>query len=287
VSDAPPGAGGTAPRAAGIGLRAAHHAAVLATRPAVGWFEAHAENYFGGGPARRTLLEVRARWPVALHGVGLSLGGTDPLDAAHLRALAALVRDVDPAIVSEHACWSAHGGEHFNDLLPLPYTDEALRHLAARVACVQDALGRRILVENVSSYVRFRDADLDEAAFLAALVRESGCGLLLDVNNVHVSAVNHGFDPHAYLAALPADAVGELHVAGHARTVHDGRELLVDTHDGPVADAVWALHDAAVARFPHAPTLVEWDAQLPPLATLVAEAAHAYARRERVLGLAA
>jgi uncharacterized protein (UPF0276 family) len=274
--------------AAGIGLRAPHHAAVLATAPDVGWFEAHAENHFAaGGAARHVLARVRERWPLSLHGVGLSLGATDPLDCEHLAKLRALVREFDPVLVSEHACWGSHDGVHYNDLLPLPYTTEALLHLAARVREVQDALGRQILIENVSSYLQFRDADLHEWEFLAALVAESGCGLLLDVNNVYVSACNHGFDARAYLAGLPATAVGEIHVAGHTRVPHGDAEILIDTHGTAVCDEVWALYADALARFGDVPTLVEWDTDLPSLDVLVAEARHADAVRTRVFAAAA
>lgn len=277
-----------APGAAGIGLRGPHHAAVLAQRPPVGWFEAHSENYYGeGGAAAHVLGQVRERWPVALHGVGLSLGGTDPLCRTHLNALRRLVRDFEPALVSEHASWGSHDGVHYNDLLPLPYTAEALHHLAGRVSAVQDFLGRRILVENVSSYLQFRGAELTEWEFLAALVAESGCGLLLDVNNVYVSARNHGFDPVAYLQALPHGSVGEIHVAGHSRVERNGRELLIDTHGAAVCTDVWQLYGSALARFGDVPTLVEWDTDLPPLATLVAEAGRADEIRGRVLAAAA
>jgi uncharacterized protein (UPF0276 family) len=272
--------------AAGIGLRAPHHADVLAQSPAVGFFEAHAENYFAdGGAAPHWLRRISERWPLSLHGVGLALGSTDPLDLAHLAKLTRLVRDHAPALVSEHACWGAVDGRHYNDLFPLPYTGEALQHLASRVSAVQDALGRRLLIENVSSYLEFRDAELTEWAFLAALVDECGCGLLLDVNNVYVSARNHGFDARTFLDALPVEAVGEIHVAGHARVEHDGHELLIDTHGSAVCDEVWALYAHALRRFGDVPTLVEWDTDLPPLATLVAEAARADAirRRERVV----
>jgi uncharacterized protein len=277
-----------APGAAGIGLRAAHHAAVLAGAPRVGWFEAHAENHFAaGGAARHVLASVRERWPLSLHGVGLALGSTDPLDRHHLARLAALVRDFEPALVSEHACWGVHAGVHYNDLFPLPCTAEALSHLAGRVRHVQDALGRQILIENVSSYLRFREHDLEEWQFLSALVAETGCGLLLDVNNVYVSARNHGFDAHEYLAGLPRDAVGEIHVAGHSRVTRHGVDLLIDTHDSPVCDEVWTLYSAALARFGDVPTLVEWDADVPPLEVLVNEAHRADEVRRRTLAAAA
>lgn len=274
--------------ATGVGLRAPHHADVLARRPRVGWLEVHAENFHAaGGAAPRALARVREQWPLSVHGVGLSLGGTDPLSRSHLAALQRLVREFEPALVSEHASWGSFDGVHYNDLLPLPYTDEALRHLAGRVAAVQDHLGRRILVENVSSYVRFAASTMTEGEFLAALVAESGCGLLLDVNNVYVSARNHGLDPPAFFDALPADAVGEIHVAGHTRVERGGRGILIDTHAAPVCDEVWQLYAAALARFGDVPTLVEWDADLPALDTLLAEARRADAIRERARAVAA
>jgi uncharacterized protein (UPF0276 family) len=273
------------PGRTGIGLRAQHHEAVLATRPEVGWFEAHSENYFArGGSQLRVLGAVRERYPLSLHGVGLSLGGTDPLDVDHLAQLKRLVRDFEPALVSEHASWSSHAGIHYNDLLPLPYTEEALRNLVARVRQVQDVLGRRILVENVSSYLEFRASEMREPEFLAALVEESDCGLLLDVNNVYVSATNHGFDAYRYLELLPRRAVGEIHLAGHARVMRGGRELLIDDHGGPVCDAVWRLYAAALERFGDVPSLIEWDTELPPLPALVAEARRADACRASARG---
>jgi uncharacterized protein (UPF0276 family) len=276
------------PADAGIGLRAQHHLPLLAERPRVGWLEAHSENYFAEGGAQRHFLErLREHYPVALHGVGLSLGSVDPLDGEHLARLAALVRVVEPALVSEHASWGSFAGVHYNDLFPLPGTEEALRHLASRVRQVQDVLGRRILIENVSSYLQFEGGALPEWEFLAGLVAESGCGLLLDVNNVYVSACNHGFDPLRYLEALPRRAVGEIHLAGHARVVRGGREILIDDHGSAVCDAVWRLYAAAVARFGDVPTLVEWDTDVPPLATLVAEATRADAVRSTVRAVAA
>ena len=264
------------PAQAGIGLRAGHHAAVLETRPAVGWLEVHGENHFApAGAAHETLEALRANYPLSLHGVGLSLGATDPLDRAHLAQLRAAIDRYQPLRVSEHLCWGVAGGRHTNDLLPLPCTQEALRHVAARIGAAQDALGRRLLIENVSSYVAFRDSQMTEWDFLAALARESGCGILLDINNIFVSAHNHGFDALQYLAALPRDSVEEIHLAGHSKRMLDGHELLVDTHDARVCDAVWSLYAIAIERFGHAPTLIEWDTDLPPLAVLVDEAHHA------------
>jgi hypothetical protein len=261
------------PAQAGIGLRAVHHDEFLERRPDVAWVEVHSENFFAAGGRQLEVIDaVRRDYAVSLHGVGLSLGSADALDAEHLRRLQRLVERVQPALVSEHACWCGVGGIHLNDLLPLPGTTESLAHLVSRVGEVQDRLGRQILVENVSSYLRFAGDEMPEWEFLAALARHSGCGILLDVNNIYVSAVNHGFDARAYLAAIPVDAVGEIHVAGHS-VVQDGTDtLLVDTHDGPVIEPVWALYRAAVRRFGPRPTLLEWDAELPALDVLIAEA---------------
>lgn len=273
---------GSIPARAGIGLRAAHHDAVLAERPRVGFLEAHSENYFGGGRSVSVLQTLRADYPISLHGVGLALGATDPLDEVHLAALVALVERIEPALVSEHLAWSVIGGRHYNDLLPLPWTGEALAHLAARIDRVQACLGRRILVENLSSYVQFRHSTMPEWEFLAALAATTGCALLLDVNNVYVSSVNHGFDPRTYIDAIPPAAVAELHLAGHTEREQDGVRFLLDTHDGPVAAEVWALHAHAIARIGAVPTLIEWDSALPPLATLVAQAQAADRLREQV-----
>jgi uncharacterized protein (UPF0276 family) len=260
------------PAGAGIGLRARHIAEVLATRPAVAWFEVHAENYMGGGPARRRLAEIRRDYPLSLHGVGLSLGTADGLNGRHLARLRGLVDDLQPALVSEHLAWSIAGGAYINHLLPLPYTDESLAVVARHVEQAQDALGRRLLVENPSSYLRFRHSTIPEGEFLAELTRRTGCGLLCDVNNIHVSAHNLGFDAIAYLDALPAAAVGEIHLAGHALNAAEGRTILIDDHGSPVADAVWALYARAVAAFGSLPTLVEWDTDIPALDVLLAEA---------------
>jgi hypothetical protein len=260
------------PVAAGIGLRAPHVAHVLATRPAVAWFEVHSENYFAdGGPALAALDRIRADYPLSLHGVGMSLGSADPLDATHLAKLRRLIARVEPAAVSEHLCWSGIGGRHLNDLLPLPYTDEALDHVCTRVAQVQDALGRELLVENVSSYLAFADATIPEWEFVAAVARRTGCRLLCDVNNIHVNAMNHGFDADAYLAALPPAAIGEIHLAGFDAS----GPCLIDTHGAPVAPEVWALYARAIARFGPLPTLIEWDTDIPAFAVLEREAATA------------
>jgi len=276
------------PACAGIGLRAQHHADVLEERPAVGWFEAHSENYFADGGAHLDYLDrIRADYPLSLHGVGLSLGSADPLDREHVRRLARLSRRVEPTLVSEHLSWSSVGGTFANDLLPLPYTEEALRHVSAKIAQVQDLLGRRILIENVSSYLEFSCSRIPEWEFLAAVATTSGCGILLDLNNIYVSACNHGFDAQAYLEAMPRSGVEELHLAGHTPVIHGGRELLIDTHSAPVCADVWELYRAALTRFGAVPTLIEWDADLPPLATLVTEADKANSIREALDALAA
>ena len=258
---------------AGIGLRAIHHEEVVARVPSVGWFEAHSENYFArGGSPREVLAQVRRNYPLSLHGVGLSLGSTDPLDADHLGQVVRLTRELEPMLVSEHLSWGSAGGRFTNDLLPLPYTEEALRHMVARVSQVQDALGRQLLIENVSSYLQFVSSQIDEWDFLAALSQKSGCGLLLDVNNVYVSAMNHGFDPLHYLNRIPRDRVREMHLAGHSIHTVGGREIRIDTHGTPVCDEVWALYSVALERFGPVPALIEWDTDIPALDVLVAEA---------------
>ena len=259
---------------AGIGLRTPHVRQVQDERPAVPWLEIHSENYYvDGGPALSALHRIRADYPLSLHGVGMSLGSTDPLDRAHLAKLARLIKRTEPALVSEHLCWSGVAGRVLNDLLPLPYTEESLEHVCTRVVQVQDFLGRAIAVENVSSYLAFADATIPEWEFVAAVVRRTGCKLLCDVNNIYVNAVNHGFDADAYLAAMPREAIVEIHLAGFEATT----TCLIDTHGAPVAPPVWALYRRAIALFGPVPTLIEWDTDLPPLATLLAEAATAQA----------
>ena len=265
------------PIAAGVGLRAPHVLEVLRTRPPLPWFEVHSENYFAdGGPALNTLHRIRANYPLSLHGVGMSLGSTDPLDRDHLGKLKRLIARVDPAQVSEHLCWSSVGGRHFNDLLPLPYTDEALDHVCARIARVQDLLAREIAVENVSAYVTFPDSAMTEAEFVANVARRTGCKLVLDVNNVYVNAVNHGFDADDYIAAIPPDAVAEYHVAGFDAS----GACLIDTHGAPIAPEVWALFARTLTRIGPRPTLIEWDTDIPPFALLEREAQIA----QRILG---
>jgi uncharacterized protein (UPF0276 family) len=272
------------PARAGIGLRSPHVAEVLATRPALAWLEVHPENYLGGGPAVRALQAIRQDYPVSFHAVGLSVGTADGLDRRHLGRLKSLADRLEPALVSEHLAWSQVSGAYLNHLLPLPYTDEALAVVCRNVDEVQTTLGRRVLIENPSGYLRFTASTIPEAEFLAALVRRTGCGLLCDVNNVYVTTQNLGVDPVAYLAALPPDAVDEIHLAGHSVNDADGQLLLIDDHGSPVSPAVWALYEHALRRFGAVPTLVEWDTEVPTLEVLLQEARRAEARLQATMG---
>jgi hypothetical protein len=263
------------PPAAGIGLRHQHHREFLETRPSVGWIEVHSENYLGGGRPLAHLEAARAAYPLSLHGVGLSLGSADGLDQSHLARIKALIGRVEPGLVSEHVSWSVAGGVYLNDLLPLPYTEESLSVVCRNVERTQAFLARRIMVENPSTYLRFSHSTIPEWEFMAAIAERTDCGILLDVNNIHVSACNHGFDAAAYLAAVPAAAVREIHLAGHAVKRIGDATLRIDDHGSPVADAVWNLYEAAIARFGAVPTLIEWDSNIPELPVLVAEAAKA------------
>ena len=264
------------PDSAGIGLRAPHLDRVLAERPRVPWFEVHSENLFAaGGALHANMQQIRADYPISLHGVGLSLGSAGTLDPLHLTRLAELVARYQPALVSEHLCWSALDGVHSNDLLPLPLTHEALALTVAHIQQVQERLRRELLIENVSTYLSFVQADYSEWDFVAEVVRRSGCGLLLDVNNIYVNSVNHGFDPSDYLHAMPAAAVREIHLAGFTRKTELAVPLLIDTHSRPVDAAVWALYAEALDRLGPVPTLIEWDQDIPELEVLLAEAAKA------------
>jgi uncharacterized protein len=259
----------------GVGLRAPHIAEVRGTRPAVPWFEVHAENYMSGGPAVQALAQIRQDYPIALHGVGLSLGSADCLNARHLTRLKRLVNWLEPALVSEHVSWSVAGGVYLNHLLPLPYTEETLDIVCRHVEEVQTVLGRQLLVENPSNYLRFAVSSLPESEFLAEVVRRTDCGLLCDVNNIYVTSRNFGQDPVAYLQMLPAEAVKEIHLAGHTVNDADGQSILIDDHGSPVCEAVWDLFTLAVARFGPVPTLVEWDTNIPEFAVLIGEASKA------------
>jgi uncharacterized protein len=272
------------PPAVGAGFKAEHFEPIVETRPELGFFEVHAENYMGaGGPPHRRLDAIRERYPLSLHGVGLSIGSPGALDRAHVDRLAAVARRFEPALISEHLAWSTHEGAFFNDLLPLPYTHETLARVADHIDEVQNALRRPILLENPSTYVVFAESTFAETEFLREIARRAGCGLLLDVNNVFVSATNHGYDPHRYLADFPLDAVGEIHLAGFAEDADDaGLPLLIDAHNSPVRDPVWALYADAIRRLGAMPTLIEWDNDLPAWPTLLGEAR----RAERVMAAA-
>ena len=271
------------PAAAGIGLRFPHHQAVVETQPKVSWFEVHAENYFGGGTPRRYLAMIRRDYPVALHGVGLSLGSAEGLDGTHLARLCALAQQIEPGLISEHLSWSVVRGHYLADLLPLPLTEEALGVVCRNIDAAQSALGRRILIENPSSYLRFRHSTIPEWEFLAAAAARTGCGVLCDVNNIYVSASNHGWDALAYLRALDPASIGEIHLAGHtARELEGGITLRIDDHSTRVCAEVWTLYQAALARFGPVPTLIEWDTNIPELTVLLDGAAQAQAMLDRV-----
>jgi uncharacterized protein len=257
----------------GVGFKPEHFEAIVDTRPQLGFFEVHAENYMGaGGAPHRRLDAIRERYPLSLHGVGLSIGSPGPLDQAHLQRLAAVAKRFEPVLVSEHLAWSTHEGAFFNDLLPLPYTAETLARVAEHIDEVQNALGRRMLLENPSTYVVFAESTWAETDFLREIARRTGCGLLLDVNNVFVSAVNHGHDPDRYLADFPLSAVGEIHLAGYAEDTDEaGLPLLIDAHNSPIREAVWALYTATIRRLGATPTLIEWDNDVPVWPTLLNE----------------
>lgn len=267
---------GPIPARAGIGLRHPHVRQFLDAPPAIGWVEVHSENYLAAGGLRLSALErIRRDLPMSCHGVGLSLGSAEGLDDAHLAALARLFERIEPGLVSEHVSWSVSGGIYYNDLLPLPLTEEALGVFCRNVDRAQEAFGRRILVENPSTYLDFAASRIPEPEFIAEIARRTGCGLLLDANNIHVSAHNRGFDAGAYLAALPLAAVGEIHIAGHARRSIGGETVLIDDHGSRVVAPVWRLLDSALARTGPVPVLVEWDTDIPALEVLLAEAVQA------------
>ena len=266
------------PASAGIGLRFPHHRGVLVRKPAVGWLEVHPENYMGGGKPLEYLDAIRRDYPVSLHGVGLSIGSADGVDERHLARLQRLIARVEPGLVSEHLAWSAVDGTHLADLLPVPLTEEALAVVCRNVEKAQERLNRRLLIENPSSYLAYRHSTIPEWEFIAAVAARTGCGVLCDVNNIYVSACNHGFDAHAYLRALAGDTIGEIHLAGHTlRDFGDGRSICIDDHGSRVCEAVWALYVEAVALFGRIPTLIEWDTDVPPLGVLLDEAARAQA----------
>ena len=275
-----------APRAEGIGigLRPRHYHEVLTQRPAVSWFEVISENFMGrgaapGGRPLEILAQVREHYPVVLHGVSLSIGSTDPLRVDYLRSLKWLIERIQPDWVSDHLCWTGVDGENLHDLLPLPFTELAAHHVADRVAKVQDVLGRRVLLEDVSSYISFQHSEMTEWEFLGQVAQRADCGILLDVNNVYVSATNHRFDPREYLDEIPIHRVGQIHLAGH----EDGGSLLIDTHDRNVAPPVWDLYRYAIERLGPVPTLIEWDDKLPPFSELLEETRRARLIQEQVV----
>ncbi len=259
---------------AGVGLKSEHYREILETNPDIGFFEVHAENYMGaGGPPHRYLEAVRARYPLSLHGVGLSIGSARGLDQAHLQRLKELVRRYEPGLFSEHLAWSTHETGFLNDLLPVPYTEETLNKVCEHIDQVQSTIGRRMLLENPSVYVLFAESVIPEADFLRETARRTGCGLLLDVNNVEVSATNAKYDPYKYIDSFPVEHVGELHLAGFAETQDDiGERVLIDAHGSPVESSVWSLYHYTLRRVGPKPTLVEWDNDVPSWRVLHAEA---------------
>ncbi|MCC7260578.1 MAG: DUF692 domain-containing protein [Alphaproteobacteria bacterium] len=260
------------PARTGIGWRAQHHRDLLNTLPAIGWLEVHSENYFGGGMPLHFLEKAREHYPISLHGVGLSLGSADGIDTHHLAQLKQLIDRIDPGLVSEHLSWSRGGSITAPDLLPLPYTEEALDVITANIRRTQDVLGRQILIENPSSYLTFRESTIPEWEFLAAVAERSDCGILLDLNNIYVSAHNHGFDAETYLRAIPQARVQEMHLAGFQENRLENRSLYIDTHSRAVHEDVWALYAQAIQHFGAKPTLIEWDKDIPALAVLLDEA---------------
>jgi uncharacterized protein len=258
---------------AGTGLKPEHARDIFESAGAVDFFEIHAENYMGaGGPPHHLLRRIASDYPLSVHGVGLSIGGAAPLDRDHLARLKKLIGDVRPAMFSEHLAWSSHDGVYFNDLLPLPYNAETLTCVVRHIDEVQHTLGMRMLLENPATYLSFEASDMDEAEFLRAVAARTGCGLLLDANNVYVSSVNHGFDAAAYIDRFPIEFVGEIHLAGFAEDQDANAErLLIDAHGSPVAEAVWSLYRRTLARSGPVPTLIEWDNDIPDFATVAAE----------------
>jgi len=265
----------------GLGLRVPHYAYILENRPAVDWFEILSENYMvGGGKPMYYLHAIREHYPMVMHGVSMSIGSTDPLDLDYLKALKTLIRDVEPEWVSDHLCWTSLGGTNSHDLLPLPYNREALDHVVSRVQQAQEFLGRELLLENVSSYVSYRESEMTEWEFLDQICRRAGCKMLLDINNIYVSARNHGFDPMDYLDGVSPDLIQQFHLAGHS----DFGDYIVDTHDHDVADPVWDLYRIALQRFGAVSTMIERDDDIPELPALLAELSHARRIAEQTLG---
>ncbi len=257
------------PAQAGIGLRAQHYHQIATEKPAINWLETHTENFFGDGGLPHQYLDViRSEYPLSLHGVGLSLGSADALNKTHVEKIKQTVDRYQPDLVSEHLCWGATNGRHLNDLLPLPYTEEAIKHISEHIDEFQNALGRQIIIENVSSYLEFSHSTMPEWEFLHAVSQKSGCGILLDINNIYVSAINHNFNANDYLSAIPVESVKEMHLAGFDNVGH----TLIDTHAHAPCDEVWQLYQQALQRFGATPTLIEWDTDIPSLDVLIGEA---------------
>lgn len=257
----------------GIGLRQPHYTEILEKKPRIAWLEVHSENYFAeGSKASRSLEKIRELYPISLHGVGLSLGSADALNWQHLKKLRDLIERIHPCLVSDHLSWSSINGHYLHDLLPLPYSHEALSHISDRIIQVQDYLNRQILIENISSYVSYYESTLKEWDFLNAVAAKTGCGILLDINNIYVSSVNLNFDPLTYIRAISANLVQEIHLAGFTTTLIKNKEVLIDTHDRPISSSVWELYKEAILKLGHKPTIIEWDKQLPTLETLYLEA---------------
>jgi len=264
-------------QASGIGLRAKHYQDILDEKPSIGWIEVHPENYFGGGIHRHYLGKARELYPLSLHAVGLSLGSDRPVDENHLRQFKEVIDIFEPFQVSDHVSWSASGNAHLGDLLPLPYTKETLDRLCANIARTQDYFGRAILVENPSTYLSFTADEMPEYEFMNEIARQTGCGILLDINNIYVQSVNHGFDAYEYIGNIRPAPVKEMHLAGHTERTFDDGVILVDTHNRPVRKEVWDLYAYAVQKFGAVPTLIEWDGDIPALGELVAQADKAQA----------
>lgn len=257
----------------GVGLRAPHYAEFLKNRPKVAWLEVHSENYFGeGGKALHTLEKIRHDYPISIHGVSLSLGSTDELNWQHLKKLRDLIAYINPCLISDHLSWSSIQGHYLHDLLPLPLTEETVLHVVERIQQVQDYLGRQILIENISSYVRYDHSTMPEQDFLIEIANKSGCGILLDINNIYVNSTNFGFKPDTYLSAIPSKLVQEIHLGGFSSTLIDDKEILIDSHNRPIVPAVWDLYRKAIQQLGRKPTMIEWDTDLPALETLCLEA---------------
>ncbi|MBX3709164.1 MAG: DUF692 domain-containing protein [Gammaproteobacteria bacterium] len=260
----------------GIGLRPPHYSDFLEKRPGVAWLEVHSENYFAdGGKPLHILEKIRHDYPVSLHGVGLSLGSADELNWNHLKKLRDLITHINPCLISDHLCWSSVNGQYLHDLLPLPYSEETLQHVVSRIQQIQDYLNRQILIENISSYINFKYATISEQDFLREVAEKSGCGILLDINNIYVNSINLGFDPKKYILTIPSNLVQEIHLAGFTTATINEKEVLIDSHSQPVMPIVWELYRYATQQLGRKPTIIEWDSNIPSLETLYLEAARA------------